>query len=121
MPVNIEAHLCDEDRDRLDTNFIRLKNLIKLNFLIVISIGALVGICLMGSVIVSKSVTDKRHEYEHHIRELESWQQENAMATSLGNSTVRTIQISTVNGKPDAGSKTSPTATPSPEPTPSTA
>ena len=36
MPSSIEAHLCDEDRDRLDTNFIRLKNFIKLHLLIVL-------------------------------------------------------------------------------------
>ena len=49
MPTSIEAHLCNEDRDRLDTNFIRLKNLIKLHLPIVIGTGALVGICLMGA------------------------------------------------------------------------
>ncbi|MDE7420675.1 MAG: hypothetical protein K2N35_10745 [Muribaculaceae bacterium] len=84
IPSSIEAHLCDEDRDRLDTNFIRLKNLIKLNFPIVIGIGALVGICLTGSVMVCNSATNKRHKYEQRIEELERWHQENADAISFG-------------------------------------
>ena len=61
IPSNIEAYLCEEDRNRLDTNFIRLKNLIKLNLPIVTGIRALVGICIIGSFMVSKSATDKRH------------------------------------------------------------
>ena len=84
IPSNIEAYLCEEDRNRLDTNFIRLKNLIKLNLPIVIGIGALVGICLMGSVMVSNSTSNKRHEYEQRIKELDRWHQENAEAISFG-------------------------------------
>ena len=84
IPSSIEAHLCDEDRDRLDTNFIRLKNLIKLNFPIVIGIGALVGICLMGSIMVCNSAANKRHKYEQRINELDRWHQENAEAISFG-------------------------------------
>ena len=84
MPKIIEAHLCDEDRDRLDTNFIRLKNLIKLNFPIVLGIGAFVGICLIGSIMVSNSASNKRHEYEQRIMELDRWHQENAEAISFG-------------------------------------
>ncbi|MDE6648930.1 MAG: hypothetical protein K2K45_03270 [Muribaculaceae bacterium] len=77
-------HLCDKDRNRLDTNFIRLKNLIKLNFPIVIGIGALVGICLTGSVMVCNSATNKRHKYEQRIEELDRWHQENAEAIFFG-------------------------------------
>ena len=84
MPTSIEAHLCDEDRDRLDTNFIRLKNLIKFHLPIVIGTGALVGICLMGSVMVSNSASDKRHYYEERIKELDRWKQENAETISFG-------------------------------------
>ena len=84
MPKIIEAHLCDEDRDRLDTNFIRLKNLIKLNFPIVLGIGAFVGICLIGSIMVSNSASNKRHEYEQRIMELDRWHHENAEAISFG-------------------------------------
>lgn len=84
MPTSIEAHLCEDDRNLLDRNFIRLKNLIKLNLPIVIGIGALVGICLMGSVMVSKSATDKRREYEQRIKELDRWHQENIEAISFG-------------------------------------
>lgn len=84
MPTSIEAHLCEDDRNLLDSNFIRLKNLVKLNLPIVIGIGALVGICLMGSVMVSKSATDRRHDYEQRLNELDRWHQENAEAISFG-------------------------------------
>ncbi len=84
IPTSIEAHLCEDDRNLLDSNFIRLKNLIKLNLPIVIGIGALVGICLMGSIMVSKSATDRRHDYEQRIKELDRWHQENAEAISFG-------------------------------------
>lgn len=84
MPKSIEAHFCDEDCDRLDTNFIRLKNLIKLHLPIVLGIGAFVGICLMGSVMVSNSASNKRHKYEQRIMELDRWHHENAEAISFG-------------------------------------
>ena len=84
IPSTVEARFCDEDRNRLDTNFIRLKNLVKLNFPIVLGIGALVGICLTGSVMVCNSASNKRHEYEKHIEKLDHWHQENAEAISFG-------------------------------------
>ncbi len=84
IPSSIEAHLCDEDRERLDTNFISLKNLIKLHLPIVIGIGAFVGICLMGSIMVCNSAANKRHKYEQRITELDRWHQENAEAISFG-------------------------------------
>ncbi|MDE6443714.1 MAG: hypothetical protein K2K64_04750 [Muribaculaceae bacterium] len=84
MPTSIEANLCDKDRDRLDTNFIRLKNLIKLHLPIVIGTGALVGICLTGSVMVCNYAANKRHKYEQRINELDRWHQENVEAISFG-------------------------------------
>ena len=84
VPESIEVRLCDEDLNRLDTNFIRLKNLIKLYFPIVLGIGALVGICLMGSILVCNSAANKRHKYEQRINELDRWHQENAEAISFG-------------------------------------
>ena len=84
IPSSIEVHFCDEDRDRLDSNFIRLKNLIKLNFPIVLGIGALVGICLFGSIMVSTSASHKRHAYEQCIKELDRWHKENDEAISFG-------------------------------------
>ena len=84
IPSSIEAHLYDEDRNRLETNFIRLKNLIKLHLPIVIGIGALVGICLMGSIMVCNSAANKRHKYEQRLSELDRWHQENAEAISFG-------------------------------------
>ncbi|MDE6577382.1 MAG: hypothetical protein K2K58_04340 [Muribaculaceae bacterium] len=61
-----------------------MKNLIKLNLPIVIGIGAFVGICLMGSFMVSNVTSNKRHEYEQCIKELDRWHQENAEAISFG-------------------------------------
>ena len=61
-----------------------MKNLIKLNFPIVVGIGALVGICLTGSIMVCNSAANKRHEYEQRINELDRWHQENAEAISFG-------------------------------------
>ena len=84
IPSSIEAHLCDEDRNHLDTNFIRLKNLIKLHLPIVIGIGALVGICLMGSIMVCNYAANKRHMYEQRLSDLDRWHQENAEAISFG-------------------------------------
>lgn len=84
IPSSIEVHLCDEDRNRLDTNFIRLKNLIKLNLPIVIGIGAFIGICLMGSIMVCNSAANKRHKYEQRFTELDRWHQENVEAISFG-------------------------------------
>lgn len=84
IPTIIEARLCEEDRNRLDTNFMRLKNLLKFHLPLVLSLGALVGICIMGSVMVSKSASDKRHHYEQLLKELDRWHQENTEAISFG-------------------------------------
>ncbi len=84
VPTSIEVHLCDEDRNRLDSNFLRLKNLIKLHLPFVLSLGAFVGICLMGSIMMCNSASDKKHKYEQHINELDRWHQENAEAISFG-------------------------------------
>ncbi|MBD5226326.1 MAG: hypothetical protein HDS68_10270 [Bacteroidales bacterium] len=61
-----------------------MKNLIKLNFPIVLGIGAIVGICLMGSIMVCNSAANKRHKYEQRLSELDRWHQENAEAISFG-------------------------------------
>ena len=84
IPTSIKAHLCEDDRNLLDCNFIRLKNLIKLNLPIVIGIGALVGISLMGSIMVCNSAANKRHKYEQRLSELDRWHQENIEAISFG-------------------------------------
>ena len=78
MPTSIKVYLCEEDRNRFDTNFIRLKNLIKLNFPIT---------CRhlpYGGIMVSKSASDKRHKYKQRTNELDRWDQENAEAISFG-------------------------------------
>ena len=70
-----------EDRNCLDTDFIRLKNLIRFLLHILIDIGALVGIYLMRRVMMSNSAIDKRHE--QRIKELDPWQQDIAYRDSL--------------------------------------
>lgn len=84
VPTSIEVHFCDEDRNRLDSNFLRLKNLIKLHLPLVLSLGAFVGICLMGSIMMCHSASDKKHEYEQRINQLDRWHQDNAEAISFG-------------------------------------
>lgn len=84
VPTSIEVHLCEEDRNRLNTNFLRLKNLIKLHLPLVLSLGAFVGICLMGSIMMCNSASTKKHEYEQHINQLDRWHQDNAEAISFG-------------------------------------
>ncbi len=84
VPTSIEVHLCDEDRNRLDSNFLRLKNLIKLHLPLVLSLGAFVGICLMGCIMMCRSASDKKHEYEQRINQLDRWHQENTEAISFG-------------------------------------
>ncbi len=84
VPTSIEVHLSDEDRNRLDSNFLRLKNLIKLHLPLVLSLGAFVGICLMGSIMMSNSASDKKYEYEQRINQLDRWHHENAEAISFG-------------------------------------
>ncbi len=84
VPTSIEVHLSEEDRNRLDSNFLRLKNLIKLHLPLVLSLGAFVGICLMGSIMMCNSASDKKHKYEQRINELDRWHQENVEAISFG-------------------------------------
>jgi len=84
VPTSIEVHLCDEDRNRLESNFLRLKNLIKLHLPLVLSLCAFVGICLMGSIMMCNSASDKKHEYEQRINQLDRWHQDNAEAISFG-------------------------------------
>ncbi len=84
VPTSIEVHLCDEDRNRLESNFLRLKNLIKLHLPLVLSLGAFVGICLMGSIMICNSASNKKHEYEQRIIQLDRWHQDNAEAISFG-------------------------------------
>ncbi len=84
VPTRIEVRLCDEDRNRLDSNFLRLKNLIKLHLPLVLSLGAFVGICLMGSIMMCNSASDKKHQYEQRINQLDRWYQENTEAISFG-------------------------------------
>lgn len=84
VPTRIEVRLCDEDRNRLDKNFLSWKDMFRLHPWGFLSVGALVGICLMGAIMMCRSASDKKHEYEQRINQLDRWHQDNAEAISFG-------------------------------------
>lgn len=84
VPTSIEVHLCDEDRNRLDKNFLSWKDVFRLHPWGFLSVGALVGICLMGAIMMCNSASNQKHEYEQRINQLDRWHQENAEAISFG-------------------------------------
>ncbi len=84
VPTSIEVHLSDEDRNRLDKNFLSWKDVFRLHPWGFLSVGALVGICLIGSIMMSNSASDKKHEYEQRINQLNLWHQDNTETISFG-------------------------------------
>ncbi len=84
VPTSIEVHLSNEDRNQLDSNFLRLKNLIKLYLPLVLSLGAFFGICLMGRRMMSNSASVKKYEYEQRMNQRDRSYHENAEAISFG-------------------------------------
>ena len=79
--------------------------------------GALVGGCIMGSIMVSNSAYNKRLEYKQCIKELDRWHQENAEAISFGQFYRENYPKKYREWQTDAGSSISPTVTFSSEPT----
>lgn len=47
-------------------------------------VGLVVGICIMGSILVSRSASDTRRDYENHIGQLDRWYEDNAEAIAFG-------------------------------------
>lgn len=84
VPTRIEAHLCDEDRNRFDRNLQSWKDVFKHNPIVFICIGVTIGICLIGSWAMCNYASDKIQQYEQRIKELENWYQESTDAISFG-------------------------------------
>lgn len=84
IPTQIEARLNDDDRASFDNNLLSWKRFFKLYCPAILGIGAVVGICIMGCIMVTNSASSKKEKYEQQINQLDSWYQENAAAISFG-------------------------------------
>ena len=121
IPRSIKAELGEEDHKRFDFNFKSWKDMFQLYLPTFGIVGAIAGIVLTGSIMLSKSAADTRHQYEQRISRLDRWYEDNADVIAFGQFYRETIPRNTVNGIPANGNRTSPTASPSAVPTPSTA
>lgn len=84
IPRSIQAQLSDEDREKLDSNFKRSKDIFKLYLPALSFVGMAVGIILTGCFFLSNKSSDTKHEYEHRISQLETWYEDNADAIAFG-------------------------------------
>ncbi len=84
IPTAIEATLSDDDRKRLDDNFKSWTDVFRLHLPTFGIVGLVVGICIMGSILVSRSASDTRHDYENRIKQLDRWYEDNAEAIAFG-------------------------------------
>lgn len=84
IPTAIEATLSDDDRKRLDDNFKSWKDVFRLHLPIFGIVGLVVGICIMGSILVSRSASDTKRDYENRIEQLDRWYEDNADAIAFG-------------------------------------
>ena len=84
IPTAIEATLSENDRKRLDDNFKSWTDVFRLHLPIFGIAGLIVGICIMGSILVSRSASDTRRDYETRIGQLDRWYEDNAEAVAFG-------------------------------------
>ncbi len=84
IPTAIEATLSDDDRKRLDDNFKSWTDVFRLHLPTFGIVGLVVGICIMGSILVSRSASDTRRDYENRIEHLDHWYEDNAEAVAFG-------------------------------------
>lgn len=84
IPTAIEATLSDDDRKRLDDNFKSWTDVFRLHLPTFGIVGLVVGICIMGSILVSRSASNTRREYENRIEQLDRWYEDNAEAIAFG-------------------------------------
>lgn len=84
IPSGIEAHLCEDDRKRLDRNFLSWRELVRLYLPFVLSIGAAAGISIMGGIALSTSANHKKEDYEYRLEILSRWERENAETIAFG-------------------------------------
>jgi len=84
IPIAIEATLSDDDRKRLDDNFKSWTDVFRLHLPTFGVVGLIVGICIMGSILVSHSASETRRDYENRIGQLDRWYEDNAEAIAFG-------------------------------------
>ena len=84
VPTSVKAELGEEDRKLLDSNFRSWKDVFRLYLPSFGIVGAIVGIILTGSIMLSNSASDAKREYEQRISQLERWYEDNADAVAFG-------------------------------------
>lgn len=84
VPTRVEAEMCENDRKRFDSIFKTWKDVFKVHLPVYSIIGAIVGIVLAGSIMLSISASNTKREYEQRISQLENWYKENADAIAFG-------------------------------------
>ena len=73
IPTAIEATLSDDDRKRLDNNFKSWTDVFRLHLPTFGIVGLVVGICIMSSILVLRSASDTRRDYENRSGQLNRW------------------------------------------------
>lgn len=84
IPTAIEATLSEDDRKRLDDNFKSWTDVLRLHLPTFGIVGLVVGICIMGSILMSHSASNTKHDYENRIEQLDRWYEDNAEAIAFG-------------------------------------
>jgi len=84
IPTAIETTLTDDDRKRLNDNLKSWTDVFRLHLPIFGVVGLVVGICIMGSILVSHSASDTKRDYENRIEQLDRWYEGNADAIAFG-------------------------------------
>lgn len=84
IPTAIEATFSEDDRKRLDDNFKSWTDVLRLHLPTFGIVGLIVGICIMGSIFMSRSASDTRRDYENRIEHLDHWYEDNAEAVAFG-------------------------------------
>ena len=84
IPTAIEATISEDDRKRLDDNFKSWTDVFRPHLPTFGIVGLVVGICIMGSILVSRSASDTMRYYENRIDQLDRWYEDNAEAVAFG-------------------------------------
>lgn len=84
IPSAIEATLSDDDRKRLDDNFKSWTDVLRLHLPTFGVVGLIVGICIMGSILVSHSASGTKRDYENRIEQLDRWYEDNTESIAFG-------------------------------------
>lgn len=84
VPTSVKAELSNDDRKRLYSNFKNWKDVFRLYLPSFGIVGAIVGIVLTGSIMLSTSASNTKREYEQRIGQLDRWYEDNADAIAFG-------------------------------------